>query len=349
MEQRGEVSDRCEYNRIVKQLNHVTKQWFQTVKVLHQIIIQKVRDLIGRIYQRVAGGVGYSGKAGRDSGTGGKPADGNRTSASGEQGTFHSPSAKSGTDRISGEIEQRERHAIYAESDIAETDSRIAELNEQILEKVRERNERIRRLQQRRADRQSAESNRGYGTGTDRQEYGIENTVESIAGENEEIQNLSSGNQKLKSSIQSMNSVLSEQEKLLRQQTEKLEKYSGSDIIFQENARLKVRIAETEKREKEMQDRARAILSEAGKKEGNADRKLAKANRLMAEYEQTLAGEVAQLKRQIQRELQEKSDRNFRRQSRQLSRITVVLLAAYLIQLAALLFLEKNIVSTMPL
>lgn len=98
-----------------------------------------------------------------------------------------------------------------------------------------------------------------------------------------------------------------------------------------------------------MQDRAGAVLSEAGKKKEDADKKLAKANRLMAEYEQTLAGEVAQLKRQIQRDLQEKSERNFRRQSRQLSDMTVVLLAAYLIQLAALLFLEKNIVSTIPL
>ena len=98
-----------------------------------------------------------------------------------------------------------------------------------------------------------------------------------------------------------------------------------------------------------MRDRAGVILSEAKTKEGNADRKLAKANRLMAEYEQTLAGEVAQLKKQIQRELEEKSDRNFRRQSRQLSGITVVLLIAYLIQMVALLFLEKNIVSTIPL
>lgn len=166
---------------------------------------------------------------------------------------------------------------------------------------------------------------------------------------NQEIWNLSSGNQKLKLQIQSMNSVLSEQGELLRQQTEKLEKYSGSDIIFQENESLKVRIAETEKREKEMQDRAGAILSEAKKKEGNADRKLGRANRMMAEHEQTLAGEVAQLKRQIQRELQEKSDRNFRRQSRQLSGMTASLLAAYLIQLAAFLFLEKKIVATIPL
>ncbi len=71
---------------------------------------------------------------------------------------------------------------------------------------------------------------------------------------NQEIQNLSSGNQKLKLQIQSVNSVLSEKGELLRQQTEKLEKYSGSDIIFQENERLKIRIAETEKREKEMRD-----------------------------------------------------------------------------------------------
>jgi len=183
MEQRGEVSDRCEYNRIVKQLNHVTKEWFQTMKMLHQMIMERVRDFIGRIYDRVTGGAGYSGKAGRDSGAVGKPADGNRASAIGEQGTSHTPPAESGTGRISGEIEQRKRHALQTESHIAETDSRIAELKEQILEKVRERNERIRRLQQRRADRQSVESDGGYGTGTGRQKQGTERPLEAAAGE----------------------------------------------------------------------------------------------------------------------------------------------------------------------
>lgn len=183
MEQRGEVSDRCEYNRIVKQLNSVTKEWFQTIKMLHQMIIEKAWNFIGRIYQRVAGGTGYSGKTRRDSGTGGKSADGNRAIAIGEHGTSHTPSAESETDWISGEIEQRKCYAIQTESDIAETDSRIAELKEQIIEKVRIRNERIKRLQQRRADRQSAESDGGYGTGTDRQKYGIGNSAESIAGE----------------------------------------------------------------------------------------------------------------------------------------------------------------------
>ena len=120
----------------------------------------------------------------------------------------------------------------------------------------------------------------------------LETLRNQLQEKNQEIQNLSSGNQKLKSQIQSVNSVLSEQGELLRQQTEKLEKYSGSDIILQENERLKVRMAETEKREKEMRDRAETVLSEARKKEGNADKKLGRANRMMAEYEQTLAGEI---------------------------------------------------------
>lgn len=173
MEQRGEVSDRCEYNRIIKQLNHVTKQWFQTMKALHQIIMQKARDFIGRIYDRVTGGVSYSGKAGRNSETGGKPAGGNKFTAGREPGT----------DRISGEIEQRKHHALKTESDIAETDSRIAELKEQIIEKARERNERIRRLQQRRADRQYAEPNGGYGAGIDGQKQETESPAGTVTGE----------------------------------------------------------------------------------------------------------------------------------------------------------------------
>lgn len=68
-----------------------------------------------------------------------------------------------------------------------------------------------------------------------------------------QIRNLSSGSQKLKSQIQSMKSVLSEQGETLRHQTEQLEGYSGSDIIFQENGRLKADIEEAEKRRKEME------------------------------------------------------------------------------------------------
>lgn len=177
----------------------------------------------------------------------------------------------------------------------------------------------------------------------------LETLQNQLQEKNQEIQNLSSGNQKLKSQILSVNSVLSEQGELLRQQTEKLEKYSGSDIIFQENERLKVRMAETEKREREMQERAGTVLSEAGKKKEDADKKLAKANRLMAKYQTALVRETAQIKREMQMELREKADKDIRRQSRQLSGMTVVLLAAYLIQLVTLLFLEKNTVATIPL
>ena len=112
---------------------------------------------------------------------------------------------------------------------------------------------------------------------------------------------------------------------------------------------MKVRIVKTEKREKEMQDRVEAILSEAKKKEGNADRKLAKANRMMAEYQTAVAKEAAQIKREMQMELREKADKVICRQSRQLSGMTVVLLIAYLIQLTAFLFLEKDVVATIPL
>lgn len=165
----------------------------------------------------------------------------------------------------------------------------------------------------------------------------------------QEIQNLSSGNQKLKSQIQSVNSVLSEQEELLRKQTEQLEKYSGSDIIFQENRRLKIQIEESEKQMKEIQDKAAAILSKAKKKEGNADGKLAWANQLMAGYQTALAREVAQAKNELQKDLRKKSDKVLRRQSKQLTGMTVVLLVAYMIQLATFLFLEKNTVRTIAM
>ncbi len=97
-----------------------------------------------------------------------------------------------------------------------------------------------------------------------------------------------------------------------------------------------------------MRDRAEVILFEAKKKEGNADRKLARAKRLMAEYQTALVRETAQIKRELQIELQEKADKVLRRQSRQLFGMTVVLLVAYLIQLSAFLFLEKDTIATIP-
>lgn len=98
-----------------------------------------------------------------------------------------------------------------------------------------------------------------------------------------------------------------------------------------------------------MQDRAGTILSEAKKKEANADRKLARAKQLMTEYQTAVAKEVAQVRNEIQRELRKESDRVLHRQSRQLLGMTVVLLIAYLVQLIVVLIIEKDTVVTIPL
>lgn len=164
-----------------------------------------------------------------------------------------------------------------------------------------------------------------------------------------QIQNLSSVSQKLKSQIQSMKSALSEQGETLRHQTGQLEKYSGSDIIFQENGRLKAEMEKAEKRRKETEEKAAAILSQAGRKEETAERKLAMANRMMTEYEETLAREVAKAKGELWKKAQADSNRILRRKSMQLSEIMMALLAAYLAQMAAVLIIEKDTTATIPL
>ena len=164
-----------------------------------------------------------------------------------------------------------------------------------------------------------------------------------------QIRNLSSGSQKLKSQIQSMKSALSEQGETLRRQTEQLEKYSGSDIIFQENGRLKAEMEKAKKRGKEIEERAAAVLARADRKEETAERKLARADRLSAEYQETHAGEVAKAKGELRKKAQVESDRVLRRKSMQLSEIMMVLLAAYLAQMAAVLIIEKDTTATIPL
>lgn len=164
-----------------------------------------------------------------------------------------------------------------------------------------------------------------------------------------QIQNLSSSSQKLKSQIQSMKSALSEQGETLRHQTEQLEKYSGSDIIFQENKRLKEEMEKAEKRGKEMEERVTAVLTRAGKREETAERKIAMANRLMAEYEETLAREVEKAKRELRKKLHEDCKRVLRKESVKMSGTVLVLIAAYLAQMAAVLLAEKDTIATIPL
>jgi hypothetical protein len=173
MEQRGDVSDRCHYNRIVKQLNGATEKWLATMQRLHRMIMKKAGVLIGRIYDAVTGSIGDSGKAGRAFGTGGKPADRNRTVAVEE----------SGTGQIDRAIKQRKQTALRTDSDIAETECRIAGLKRQIIKKEAERDARIQKLQQHRAARRSVKPDGGDGAGTDRKGQGNRFTSESVAGE----------------------------------------------------------------------------------------------------------------------------------------------------------------------
>lgn len=98
-----------------------------------------------------------------------------------------------------------------------------------------------------------------------------------------------------------------------------------------------------------MEEKAAAVLTRAGKKEETAERKLAVANRLMAEYEETLAREVAKAKRVLQKKLQEDCERILRRESVKMSGIVLVLIAVYLAQMAAVLIAEKDITATIPL
>ena len=98
-----------------------------------------------------------------------------------------------------------------------------------------------------------------------------------------------------------------------------------------------------------MEERAAAVLARAGKKEETAERKLAMANRLMAEYEETLARETAKEKRELRKKLQEDSERILRRESVKMSDTVKVLIAAYLAQMAAVLIIEKDITATIPL
>jgi uncharacterized protein YigA (DUF484 family) len=104
-----------------------------------------------------------------------------------------------------------------------------------------------------------------------------------------------------------------------------------------------------EKRGKEMEERAAAVLAQAGRKEETAERKLAMANRLMAEYEETLAREVEKVRRVLQKKLQEDCKRVLSRESVKMSGAVLVLIAAYLAQMAAVLITEKDIIAAIPL
>lgn len=159
MEKAGYVSNRCEYNRIVKRLNELKGRWLLTIQELQKTIMERGRILYERItgyfrgnhedFQMSGGYAGYSGR----------PAE----------ATGKVESIEFGTAGIAGEIKRREQVALgrkqesdLTESEISSTEQTIAGIMQRVKEKARDRDERIRKLMER---RQSFEAVGGFAGG----------------------------------------------------------------------------------------------------------------------------------------------------------------------------------------
>ena len=147
MEKAGFVSNRCEYNRIVRKLNELKGRWLLTVKELQKTIMEKGRMLYERITGHFRGNHGDFQMSGRHAGYSGEPAV---SAGAVEIGEFR-------TAGIAGEIKCREQEALSrkqesdrTESEISNTEQTIAGIMQRVKEKARERDERIRKLMERR-------------------------------------------------------------------------------------------------------------------------------------------------------------------------------------------------------
>ena len=147
MEKAGFVSNRCEYNRIVRKLNELKGRWLLTVKELQKTIMEKGRMLYERITGHFGGNHGDFQMSGRHAGYSGEPAV---SAGAVEIGEFR-------TAEIAGEIKCREQEALSrkpesdrTESEISSTEQAIAGIMQRVKEKARERDERIRKLMERR-------------------------------------------------------------------------------------------------------------------------------------------------------------------------------------------------------
>lgn len=147
MEKAGFVSNRCEYNRIVRKLNELKGRWLLTVKELQKTIMEKGRMLYERITGHFRGNHGDFQMSGRHAGYSGESAV---SAGAVEIGEFR-------TAEIAGEIKCREQEALSrkqesdrTESEISNTEQTIAGIMQRVKEKARERDERIRKLMERR-------------------------------------------------------------------------------------------------------------------------------------------------------------------------------------------------------
>ena len=147
MEKAGFVSNRYEYNRIVRKLNELKAGWLLTMLALQKTIMERGRILYERITGYFRGNHEDFQISGRHAGHSGEPAV---SAGAVEIGKFR-------TAGIAGEIKCREQEALrrkpesdLTESEISNTEQAIAGIMQRIKEKARERDERIRKLMERR-------------------------------------------------------------------------------------------------------------------------------------------------------------------------------------------------------
>ena len=173
MEAQGEISDRCNINREIREYNKISEQIKSVAKELTDKIIQKARDIIER-FTNLTGGIGIIRDSGTDGRSSGDTADRNRGFEAETVPSKNGFSDIEGFFRRSTNNKRRasETKRAIDETDkfIEDTDHRIEEILRNIQLKEAERNDRISKLLQRRSASKSTgtDANRGRaGQGSD--------------------------------------------------------------------------------------------------------------------------------------------------------------------------------------
>ena len=164
MEKRGEVSDRCEVNREIKERNEKRRFLARLWQELVDFIIGKVWELYERLlrYRGVTGDARSIEQTGTDDRDHGRTAGGYREAGT---GAFRQPDGDSSGKGSIGRIHELERELEQRKQTADQTDLRIAELRKEVTGKEAAQNERIRKLMERRGaslpDGTAAGSDRG--------------------------------------------------------------------------------------------------------------------------------------------------------------------------------------------
>jgi len=160
MERDGRSADRCQINREVRQRNLIREQIRSLAAEITEIILEKARELYGRITKLTGTAVTYpgSGKADLNDGrTAGREREAGRRVGSLRRAAVTDEETAGRNEEIEREIEQR-KPAIDA------ADQKLEQLADMIRERSEKRNERIRKLMER---RRSAHTD-GADAGSDR-------------------------------------------------------------------------------------------------------------------------------------------------------------------------------------